>query len=93
MKVSELLEWINNNVRMKYVGHTKQNQIINEVLDFDVTIAFTHNGETVTSDIVSVCFNGNSIQLNEEDFYNHIHGEKVACDTESNTLNTKKESE
>ena len=88
MKVNELLEWINNNVRMKGANSLFDRKQINKVLDFDVSVAFMHNGEIVTSDIVSVCFNGNSIQLNEEDFYNQIHGEyNVAIgDTESNTL-------
>ena len=78
MNVMDLVNWI----------LTNPNPSNPDWLDQPLTVAFLHKGEIVTSDIVSVCFNGNSIQLNEEDFYNQIHGEyNVAIgDTESNTL-------
>lgn len=36
--------------------------------EYDIAVAFRWKGDTVMSDIVSWCLNGNSIQLNEEDF-------------------------
>lgn len=63
MKVRELLEWINN----------QASRMANESnLDLDVIVAFSHKGETVTSNIVSVCFNGRNIQLNEEEFVDNL---------------------
>ena len=43
MKVNELLEWINNNVRMKGADSLFDRKQINKVLDFDVSVAFMHN--------------------------------------------------
>ena len=36
--------------------------------EYDIAVAFRWKGDTVMSDITSWCLNGNSIQLNEEDF-------------------------
>ncbi len=39
--------------------------------DYPICVAFRWKGDTVMSDITSWCLNGNSIQLNEEDFMRH----------------------
>lgn len=36
--------------------------------EYDIAVAFRWKGDTVMSDIISWCLNGNSIQLNERDF-------------------------
>ncbi len=37
-------------------------------LDYPITVAFKDRDRVVVSDITSICFNGKSIQLNEEEF-------------------------
>ena len=55
MKVDELLDAL---TQMKEDG----------MGEYDIAVAFRWKGDTVMSDIISWCLNGNSIQLNEEDF-------------------------
>ena len=43
----------------------------NKRANWPISVSFRWKGETVVSDIVSVNINGNSIQLNEEDFMRH----------------------
>lgn len=49
------------------------NDIALETPDYDVSVAFRWKEETVVSGVVSLCFNGQSIQLNEEAFEVHLH--------------------
>jgi len=49
------------------------NDIALETPDYDVCVAFSWKDDIVLSDIVSLCFNGLSIQLNEETFEAQFH--------------------
>ncbi len=37
-------------------------------MDYPITVAFKDRDRVVVSDITGICFNGKSIQLNEEEF-------------------------
>lgn len=45
--------------------------------DFPLVVAFRHNGETIVSDITSVCLNGLTLQLNEEIFNDYLEAKKI----------------
>ena len=49
------------------------NDIVLHTPDYDVCVAFRWKEDTVVSDITSLCFNGLSIQLNEETFEAHYN--------------------
>ena len=52
-----------------FILATKENTDDFDWMDYPITVAFKDRDRvTVLSDITSICFNGKSIQLNEEEF-------------------------
>jgi len=49
------------------------NDIALQTPDYEVSVAFRWKDDTVISDVVSLCYNGESIQLNEETFEAHCN--------------------
>lgn len=54
---------------LHFIITTKENTDDFDWMDYPISVAFKdRDGVVVLSDITSVCFNGKSIQLNEEEF-------------------------
>ena len=53
---------------ISFIITTKENTDDFDWMDYPITVAFKDRDRVVLSDITGICFNGKSIQLNEEEF-------------------------
>jgi hypothetical protein len=53
---------------ISFIITTKENTDDFDWMDYPISVAFKDRDRVVLSDITSICFNGKSIQLNEEEF-------------------------
>ena len=53
---------------ISFIITTKENTDDFDWMDYPITVAFVGQDGVVLSDITGICFNGKSIQLNEEEF-------------------------
>ena len=53
---------------ISFIITTKENTDDFDWMDYPITVAYKEGNITCLSDISSICFNGKSIQLNEEMF-------------------------
>lgn len=58
---------------ISFIITTKENTDDFDWMDYPITVAFKDRDIVTVSDITSLCFNGKSIQLNEEEFAKGLH--------------------
>jgi len=57
---------------ISFIITTKENTDDFDWMDYPITVAFKDRESVTVSDITSLCFNGKSIQLNEEEFEKEV---------------------